>query len=178
MTRLMSDLGAVTIDGDRASVRFERTYSVPPDELWSALTEPERLARWLAPVEGDLRVGGQVKILFDDGRAGVGHLLIRECDRPRTLVADWTFTDEDQGQVRAAVTPRGDGCRLEFEHRRLPAAEAVGTSGGWHAHLVALGSVLAGQPVTWADIVALSKEAEPRYAAALARPTEAAQPTD
>ena len=28
------------------------------DDLWAALTEPRRLARWIADVEGDLRLGG------------------------------------------------------------------------------------------------------------------------
>jgi hypothetical protein len=45
----MTDLGSLRIDGDRCGLRFERVYDTTPDDLWSALTEPERLARWLAP---------------------------------------------------------------------------------------------------------------------------------
>ncbi|WP_344151009.1 SRPBCC domain-containing protein [Nocardioides koreensis] len=31
------------------------------DDLWSALTDPSRLARWLGEVEGDLRPGGELR---------------------------------------------------------------------------------------------------------------------
>ena len=37
------------------TVRFERRYATTPEDLWSSVTEPDRLARWLGPVYGDLR---------------------------------------------------------------------------------------------------------------------------
>ena len=36
-------------------IRMEDRYDTTPDDLWSALTDPRRLARWVADVEGDLR---------------------------------------------------------------------------------------------------------------------------
>ena len=33
-------------------------YDTDLADLWSAITEPDRLARWVATVEGDLRLGG------------------------------------------------------------------------------------------------------------------------
>ena len=36
-------------------VRVEDVYDTSPGDLWSALTEPARLARWVAVVSGDLR---------------------------------------------------------------------------------------------------------------------------
>ena len=54
-------LGALRADGSRAAVRFERTYATTCEDLWSAVTEPERLARWFAPVSGDLAVGGATR---------------------------------------------------------------------------------------------------------------------
>ena len=56
--------GQLRVDGDRRAVRFERRYEATPAEVWSALTEPERLARWLADAELDLRVGGQYVLRF------------------------------------------------------------------------------------------------------------------
>jgi len=37
------------VDGE-AVVRMEDRFSNDPDDLWSALTDPKRLARWIAEV--------------------------------------------------------------------------------------------------------------------------------
>ena len=47
MTR--SSAGALRPDGTLCGVRFERLYKATAEELWSALTRPEQLARWLTP---------------------------------------------------------------------------------------------------------------------------------
>ena len=39
---------------------MEDRYDTDIDDLWSALTDPRRLARWVAEVDGDLRLGGRV----------------------------------------------------------------------------------------------------------------------
>ena len=56
-THVVGTLGSV--DG-AGVVRMEDHYDTGIDDLWSALTDPQRLARWIADVEGDLRVGGGV----------------------------------------------------------------------------------------------------------------------
>jgi hypothetical protein len=38
--------------------RMEDRSDIDIDDLWSALTEPQRLARWIGHVEGALRLGG------------------------------------------------------------------------------------------------------------------------
>lgn len=52
---------------DGGIVRFDRLLPYPIDEVWSALTDPERLADWWAPfaadITVDLRQGGS--IVFD-----------------------------------------------------------------------------------------------------------------
>ena len=49
------------IDEARGAVRVEDVYDTDIADLWSAITEPDRLARWIATVEGDLRIGGMVQ---------------------------------------------------------------------------------------------------------------------
>ena len=62
-------LGSVRADGDgRGTVRMDSVYDTGPDDLWSALTEPPRLARWIATVEGDLRLGGSFSASFTSGQ--------------------------------------------------------------------------------------------------------------
>jgi uncharacterized protein YndB with AHSA1/START domain len=48
-------------------VRMEDRYETGIDDLWSALTDPIRLARWIADVEGDLRLGGEFHARFTSG---------------------------------------------------------------------------------------------------------------
>ena len=44
-----------------------RTYPTDADDLWQAITDPERIPRWFAPVSGELRLGGRFQI---EGNAG------------------------------------------------------------------------------------------------------------
>ena len=39
-------------------VTLQRRYDTTPEDLWDALTSPERLPRWLLPVSGELKLGG------------------------------------------------------------------------------------------------------------------------
>jgi uncharacterized protein YndB with AHSA1/START domain len=41
----MTDYGTISLDGSMAAVRFERRYAAPPPELWSALTDADRMGR-------------------------------------------------------------------------------------------------------------------------------------
>ena len=61
----MVDPRGVLIPGDGGvTVRFERSYRTTPADLWSAVTDPERLARWLGPVY--LRAGGRYELRMGD----------------------------------------------------------------------------------------------------------------
>ena len=68
----MNDFGVVRIDGARRGLRFERVLGASPEEVWSALVEPERLARWLAPTTIDARLGGSVRVEFDADQVVTG----------------------------------------------------------------------------------------------------------
>jgi uncharacterized protein YndB with AHSA1/START domain len=61
------------------TVALSRTYDADSEDVWDALTNPERLPHWFYPVSGDLRVGGTFQL---DGNAG-GE--IRRCNRPTWL---------------------------------------------------------------------------------------------
>ena len=56
---------------DGGLIRFERTFPNPIEEVWSALTEPERLADWWPPfatnVHVELREGGTMRFDWPDG---------------------------------------------------------------------------------------------------------------
>ena len=47
------------LDGKYGAIRAEDVFDTDIDDLWQACTDPARLARWIAEVSGDLRVGGR-----------------------------------------------------------------------------------------------------------------------
>jgi hypothetical protein len=42
------------------NVTLERLYDTTADDLWDAVTNPERLPRWFLPVSGELKLGGRI----------------------------------------------------------------------------------------------------------------------
>jgi uncharacterized protein YndB with AHSA1/START domain len=55
-------LGSLRSADGKGVVRIEDRYDTDIDDLWSALTDPGRLARWHGEVDGDLRPGGQFRV--------------------------------------------------------------------------------------------------------------------
>jgi uncharacterized protein YndB with AHSA1/START domain len=67
------------------AVVAERTYDTTVKDVWDAITNRERIPRWLAPIEGDLQLGGRYQL---EGNAG-GE--ITACDPPTHLGVTWEF---------------------------------------------------------------------------------------
>jgi uncharacterized protein YndB with AHSA1/START domain len=129
-----SPAGTLRGDGDRCGVRFERLYAAGPDELWSALTDPVEVGRWLAPVRTfECRVGGRVSIDFGADGEVIGEVLALEPGR--VLEYTWRFTGEEESVVRFELHPRDDGTLLVLDHRRLGLRHGAGYGAGWQAHL-------------------------------------------
>jgi uncharacterized protein YndB with AHSA1/START domain len=91
------------------AVVASRVYDTTPADLWDALTRPERIRRWFAPVSGDLRLGGRYQV---EGNAG-GTVL--ECEPNRKIALTWEFGGIPTW-VTVTLSPEGDGTRLELEH--------------------------------------------------------------
>ena len=86
-----------------------RSYDTTVDDLWEAITTPERLARWFMPVEGDLTLGGRYQL---QGNAGG---TISRCERPHALDVTWEFMG-GVSWVQVRLTPEGPTARLTLEH--------------------------------------------------------------
>lgn len=137
--------GSLRADGDRCAVRFERLYDFTPAELWSALTDPQRLRRWLAETPRfESRLGGRITIAFDEGTTE-GRVLT--WDEPRVLEYEWRFPGEDESAVRFELHPQDAGTLLVLDHRRLGRSAGTGYAAGWHAHLDALADEI--ELATW-----------------------------
>lgn len=142
------------VDG-KAVVRMEDVFDTGIDDLWSALTDPERLERWIARVEGDLRLGGVFLASFTSGWEGPGRVDV--CDPPRRLVVIMAQGSDDETVIAAELAPDGDRTRLVVEERGLPLDEAADHGAGWQAHVEDLAAHLAGRAradwrTRWAEL--------------------------
>ena len=94
--RILGRLGAA--DGNGV-VRIEDRFDTDIDDMWSALTDPPRLARWYGEVEGDLRLGGEYRAnLYATGWEGTGR--VTACDPPHRFVVTSKDPDEPNEEVR------------------------------------------------------------------------------
>jgi uncharacterized protein YndB with AHSA1/START domain len=71
--------------GTARSMRLGRTYSADVANVWSACTDPERLARWLGPVQGSLTEGGEVVVDLGGPERSASCTIVR-CAAPHRLV--------------------------------------------------------------------------------------------
>jgi uncharacterized protein YndB with AHSA1/START domain len=124
-------------------VRMEDRYDTDIDDLWSALTDPTRLARWVAEVDGDLRIGGGFHARFTSGWQGAGR--IDTCEPPRSLQVTLSPGEEDETVIDARLFGEGDFTRLVIEERGFPLPELAPHGAGWQAHIEDLAAYLAGR---------------------------------
>jgi uncharacterized protein YndB with AHSA1/START domain len=131
------------------AVTLRREYPAAVEDVWDALTDPQRLARWFAPVSGDLREGGSFQV---EGNAAGD---IRECVPPSALTVTW---GAEVSLVRLRLSRSAAWTVLELEHT-VPAAFAGSGAGalyvgpGWDVALLGLALWLSGElvddPATW-----------------------------
>lgn len=131
------------LDATRGAVRIEEVYETDIDDLWEACTEPERLARWIAKVSGDLRLGGEFEAVFTSTWAGPGR--VDACEAPHHLLLTMEAGTPDEGQIELWLAAEGAKTRLMLEERGLPLGELPAHGAGWQAHVEDLGRVLAGE---------------------------------
>ncbi len=132
----MSDLSRIEVD---------QFLQYPPAQVWSALTERGKLARWLMPNDFVLKTGHHFTFTTapdpDSGFDGVIDCEVLGFEVFRYLRIRWRGDGLDT-TVTWTLTPEGDGTRLFIEHSGFdpddPAQHLTRTmlDGGWRSHLV------------------------------------------
>ncbi len=136
-------LGTLRAADGKGVVRLEDRFDTDVDDLWSALTDPGRLARWLGEVEGDLCQGGEFRALyFASGWEGTCHVEV--CEPPRRLLLTTESPGEPDGVVEVTLTPDGDHTVLVIEDRGVPLEQVAAYGAGDQIHVEDLASYLAG----------------------------------
>jgi len=155
---ILDELGATSrgvrrqrSDGtEEVVVVIRRTYDAAVEDVWAAVTDPDRLRRWLLPVTGDLRVGGTFQL---EGNAGGD---IRRCEAPHRLSVTWGM---ESSVVDVRLAADGDERTvLDLEHS-VPleiagsGAGALYVGPGWDVSIHGLADFLAGvvvdDPAAW-----------------------------
>jgi uncharacterized protein YndB with AHSA1/START domain len=140
---------------------MEDRFDTDIDDLWSALSDPGRLARWLGEVEGDLRLGGEFRARFFDGWEGSGRVEV--CEPPRHLLVLTSDEPEEPytHPIEATLTADGDGTILVWEERGIPLDYLAAYGAGIQIHVEDLADYLAGRERR--DLEARWNELEPLY---------------
>jgi uncharacterized protein YndB with AHSA1/START domain len=144
--------------GEARAVRLRRTYDAAIEDVWDAVTDPDRISRWFLPISGDVRLGGSYQL---EGNAG-GTVLA--CEPPRRFRVTWVYgetaSDRDISEVEVRLSRAGEGrTTLELEHSAIVPDErwdeygpgAVGV--GWDGAVLGLSLHLKGgsvdDPIAW-----------------------------
>ncbi|ROR71826.1 SRPBCC family protein [Bogoriella caseilytica] len=136
--QLPPGLAAVQVGGSRGSLRFERRLEADLPDAWSVVTEPERIARWFAPVTVDgTGVGARWRTFWDDG-AEYAEGVVQRCEPLRLLEVTWAATDDAdsaESLLRVTLSSSEDGVLLVLEHAGLGSADLVQYGAGWQSFL-------------------------------------------
>jgi uncharacterized protein YndB with AHSA1/START domain len=124
-----------TADG-HSVLTMERRLKHPPEKVWRAITEPERLAAWFpSTMTPELRRGGTIE--FEFGGSGT----VTDLDPPRLFAFTWG----DQ-HLRWELHPDGPGTRLVLVVTFDDRAGAASFASGWHICIAAMDIALDGRP--------------------------------
>jgi len=151
-------LGSLRSADGKGIVRMEDRFDTDIDDLWSALTDPLRLARWLGEVEGDLRLGGEFRArFFASGWEGTGR--VDACEPPRHLLVLTKDPDVPYELViEATLTADGGQTILILEERGMPLDQLAAYGAGIQVHVEDLAAYIAGRErcdasARWAELL-------------------------
>jgi uncharacterized protein YndB with AHSA1/START domain len=148
MTGNASVLGSLhSVDGEGV-VRMEDRLDTGIDDLWGALTDPDRLAHWFGEVEGELSQGGEfrVHIALAGQRAG----RVEACEPPRRLLLTMRDRDPQPGQpeqtvIEAQLIAEGAQTALVWEERGMPVNLLPAYGAGIQIHVEHLADYISGR---------------------------------
>ena len=141
------------------TVRLERLLPGPLERVWAYVTEPQKRAAWLCGGTIDLRVGGKMRMDFDQnslssdkspppkyqGREKASSVgVVTRLEPMRVFAHTWTWESGDT-EVTYELTPRGKDVLLTIVHQKVKGRDATASvMGGWDVHTGVLEDVLKG----------------------------------
>ncbi len=143
--------GRIERIGDRLTLHLTRTFQASIEDVWAAVTEPERLARWLGTWRGDPATGRVMfRMGFEGDDAAEEEMELRECDPPRRLAvtahlgASVWYLDVDLSEADGVTT-------LAFSQPDLDHDDSLSVGPGWEFYLDRLVAVETGGDLSEID---------------------------
>lgn len=160
--------GHITVEGEFATLEFERLLPYPPEAVWEAITEPDQLSDWyMTKAQIDGRVGGRVEFWTGPTQVHVTGSILA-WDPPRLFEHEWLvetrpdFPKGERATVRWEIIPeKGEASVLRLTHRHLSRRTAQTFAPGAHAFLEMLDAYLSKRPIP--DWMSRVVELRPSY---------------
>ena len=151
-------------DGGRQRLEFRRSWPDPVEDVWSVLTEPDRLARWIGVYDGTRGPGGTgtFTMTHEEGDHAGQPMTIVECDPPRRLVVEWTQQESENWRVDLDLVAEDGLTWLRFVQLFPADADVTDFAMGWHWYLDRFGAELGGPPAP-EDWDAFTADVGPAY---------------
>ena len=108
--------GSLRSSDGKGVVHIQDRFVSDIDDVWSALTQPARLARWLGEVDGGLRLGGEFRARVHAG-GWDGNIRVQLCEPRRRVLADTSANEPDEKVTEVTLTADGEPTILVFERR-------------------------------------------------------------
>ena len=157
----MESRGSLKRGNAGVTIEFSLAIPVAPAKVWTALTDPTTLAKWLAEGNIDPVPGGRVHFKWPSGTEV--HGTVRSISAPQQLSYSWIETKSSSEVAFHVVMLAPDESRLTLIHRGTTEEEAPGFAAGWHAHLECLHDVLSGATTSTAARDVRYEELLPLY---------------
>ncbi len=148
--------GEDAVDGNLSAVTIARRLDCPPETVWAALTQPERIAAWWGDyVSLEARLGGALSEVWrdEDGREVITAGRIETFEPPHRLSLTWKDMDwPAETRVTFRIEKDGDGAVLTLSHEGWDGFAAAGPAlrkaheTGWRHHMDSLATLLGPAP--------------------------------
>ena len=122
-------------------VAYTRTFAAPIEDVWAAVTEPERLVRWIGTWEGDPASGRvSFRMTAEGDDVAPETYRIEVCEPPRRLVTEsgGSGPDDPDGMVwrlELDLEERDGVTTLTFAQVMSDPAVAESVGPGWDYYL-------------------------------------------
>jgi uncharacterized protein YndB with AHSA1/START domain len=126
--------GRIEKDGDRRTLVVVREFNAPIEDVWAAVTESDRLARWIGSWTGDPESGSvQFRMLFEGEHPGET-MTIRVCEPPHRLHVT-SQVGEEVWLLDVDLTHDAGVTTLTLSQPGVTAEQASDVGPGWEYYL-------------------------------------------
>ena len=169
-TRLNPPVGRREDRDGRPMLVIERSFRAPVEHVWAAVTEPERLVRWIGTWSGDPASGAvEFRMTAEGEDIQPEPVTIHECDAPRRLVLSWPGGPPagTAWEVELDLTEVAGVTTLIFAQRVPDTATGRDVGPGWEYYLDRLVATQTGGDVgavAWPDYERMADHYERLFA--------------